>query len=254
MCIRDRTDSRASAEDIGRRLHIPAARLRVVYLAAAPHFRPVREEGQLAAVRGRYHLPATFILYLGGFDPRKNVPGLLRAYARLARRRPDAPPLVIAGRPPARPSAFFSDPRQEARAAGVAERVHCIGWVAEEDKPALYSLATCFVFPSFYEGFGLPVLEAMACGTPVVTSCGSALAELAGEAGLLVPPAAEEQIAGALETLVFEGATRARLAEAGLARAARFTWEETARRTRAAYTEALARRRPSGFDAQEAMP
>jgi len=233
------TDSEASARDIRSRLGIAAQRVRVVYLAADERYQPVRDSARLAAVRERYGLPERFILYLGGFDQRKNVPALVRAYGRLRDRRADAPPLAIAGRLPAQDSPFFPDPRRVASAAGLETHVMFTGWVAEEDKPALYSLAACFVFPSLYEGFGLPVLEAMACGTPVVTSAGSSLGEVAGAGGLLVDPTSEAQIAEALERLVFDAGLRAQVAAAAQARAGQFTWAETRRQTRAAYRDVL---------------
>lgn len=200
------TDSQASRQDIARHLRIPVGRVHAVLLAADERFRPVSDPVELARVAGRYGLtrgrgdpaPTTgFILYLGGFDVRKNVAGLVRAYARWARREvplllrsgtSDAiPDLVIAGRLPDADTPFTPDPRRMAAEAGIADLVHFTGWVDEADKPALYSLASLFVFPSLYEGFGLPVAEAAACGAPVLTSNRSSLPEAAPGAWLVDP-------------------------------------------------------------------
>ena len=181
-----------------------------------------------------------FVLYLGGFDQRKNVPRLIRAYRRLIDIDADAPDLVIAGRLPDQYSDFFPDPREAAKLTGVSDRVRFIGEVAENDKPALYSLAHCFVFPSTYEGFGLPALEAMACSVPVVTSRTSSLGELAGDAGLLVDPQSEEDIAQAIARLVSDPSMRAEYADRSRQRATQFQWSETARLTAQAYRDILA--------------
>lgn len=172
------TDSAASGRDIVSHLGVPASRVYPVHLAADPRFRPVRDTAVLDQVRSRYGLPGDgFLLYLGGFDARKNVPRLLTAYARLRERRGDAsdrkmaiPHLVIAGKLPSSPGLFAPDPRPIVSQLGLAGCVHFTGWVEEDDKPVLYSLASAALFVSEYEGFGLPVLEAQACGCPVITS------------------------------------------------------------------------------------
>lgn len=228
------TDSEASKRDIVRVLGIDPERVRVVYLAASERYRPVQDKGALDDTRARYSLPDAYILYLGGFDPRKNVDTLLRAYSQLT----DAPPLVVAGRLPEQGSALAFDPRPLVEALEIEERVRFIGWVSEEDKPALYTAAWCLVFPSLYEGFGLPPLEAMACGTPVVASDTSSLPEVVGDGGLLVNPTSATQIAEALGALWANPGLRAELAARALVQATRFTWERTAKETLATY-EAL---------------
>jgi glycosyltransferase involved in cell wall biosynthesis len=160
------TDSEAGRRDVAAHLHIPAERIHAVPLAAGPQYRPITDPDVLAQVRAHYLLPATaFLLYLGGFDARKNVPRMLAAYARLPAPRP---PLVVGGKLPATDSAFAPDPRPIAARLGIAETVHFIGWVEEADKPALYSLALESLYISEYEGFGLPVLEAMGSGCVVL--------------------------------------------------------------------------------------
>lgn len=167
------TISEASARDIATHLQLPASRVHVV------HHGPNQEGNapgvaDLERVRQRYGLPDRFFLYLGGFDVRKNMAALLAAYARYRDRGGDPGiKLVIAGKLPAQETPLFPDPRRLAVAAGCQEDVHFCGWVEEGDKAALYALATAFVFPSLYEGFGMMVLEAMQAGTPVVTSATS---------------------------------------------------------------------------------
>lgn len=198
-------DSQASRRDVLAHLGMAAERVHAVPLAAGPQFRPISDAGELARVRERYRLPGgpgngRFVLYLGGFDARKNVPRLVRAYAALLRQAgyaADTPHLVIAGQLPAADTPFTPDPRRAVAEEGIGDWVHVTGWVDEADKPALYSLATLFSFPSLYEGFGLPVAEAAACGIPVVTSDRSSLPEAAADA-ILVDPEDEAALAAAL--------------------------------------------------------
>lgn len=184
------TDSQASRQDILTHLRVAPERVRAIHLAAAERFRPVADPLELQRVRQCYGLPERFMLYLGGFDVRKNVPTLISAYSRFLRQQgagAAVPRLVIAGQLPKGNSDFAPDPRQVVAREGLESQVQFIGWVEEADKPALYSLADLFVFPSAYEGFGLPVVEALACGTPVVTSDRSALPEIAPGAVLADP-------------------------------------------------------------------
>lgn len=213
------TDSAASRQDIVTHLDVSPTRVHAVPLAAEDAFRPVEGAETPARVRARYALPANFILYLGGFDVRKNLAGLLRAYARIS---PQAPPLVVAGKLPAADTAFTPDPRRLAAEMGVAGRVHFTGWVDEADKPALYTLARVFVFPSLYEGYGLPAAEAAACGTPVVASNTSSLPEAAPDA-LLVDPTDPAALAAAIE----QALAAPRLQPA----AGRRTWRDVAAET-----------------------
>lgn len=162
------TDSEASRRDIVEHLRIPPERVHTVHLAIAPCEPGALAPDNLDRVRARYGLPdGAFLLYLGGFDVRKNVLRTLEAYSRVVARCAEAgetpPALVIAGKLPAADTPFAPDPRPAVERLGLEDHVRIIGWVAEEDKPALYALATGVVFLSEYEGFGLPVLEAMAC-------------------------------------------------------------------------------------------
>jgi len=225
-------DSEASRQDILRLLNVPPERVRTVYLAADAEYKP-QSAAEIARVRQKYSLPEQFVLYLGGFDVRKNVPLLLQATAQSKA----AWQLVIAGKLPAIDSDFFPHPHRITQELGIPERVQFTGWIEEGDKPALLAAATLFCFPSAYEGFGLPILEAMACGTATVTTNVSSLPELAGDGALLVPPNDVPALRDALDALMANRARRVELAERALLQAARFSWERCADETVLAYKE-----------------
>ncbi len=233
------TDSQASRRDILTHLRVPAERVRVLYLAPAPHYRPVTDDATLQAARSKYGLPDRFVLWLSGFDVRKNAEALLHAYTWVVQAWGDEHPLVMAGRLPAQDSRFFPDPRRIAARLDVARAVRYPGHIDEHDKPAVYSAATVFVYPSRYEGFGLPVLEAMACGTPVVTSDVASLPELAGNAAFQVHPDDTRGLAAAIISLCSDETLHAHMRRRGLAQAASFSWTSTARKTLNAYHEVL---------------
>lgn len=193
-------------------------------------FRPPSAE-EVARVRARYGIDGTYLVFVGGLEPRKNLPRLVRAFARL----PGGPRLVVVGSwVPWNPEGVDQlRPVVEGLPAEARRRIHFTGYVDEGDKVALLGGAAGLALPSRYEGFGLPVLEAMAVGTPVLTSNVSALPEVAGEAALYVDPEDEEQIADGMRRLLEDDGLRDSLREKGLERAGRFTWEETARRTAA---------------------
>lgn len=202
-----------------------ADKLAVVPHGVGPEFRPVADPAQREAVRRRYRLPDRFILYVGQMYPQKNVAGVIKALAILG---PKALfPLVIAGRAHLKAE---QDLRLIAE-LGLSERVHQIGWAAQEDLPALYSLAEMLVFPSLYEGFGIPLLEAMACGCPVLTSNAGSCPEVVGEAGLCVDPTAPEAIAAGIEQLARQDGLAQELRARGIERVRSFTWERAARGT-----------------------
>lgn len=226
-------DSAATRDDLRDLLGVDPSLVDVVPLGVAPEFRP-RDVGSVAAARVRHRLPERYLLYVGTLEPRKNLVRLIEAFSAVAAEIPDD--LVIAGR-----DGWKHAPIREAAAASPhRDRIHFPGFLAHDDLAALLTGARAFVWPSLFEGFGLPVLEAMACGAPVLTSDTSSLPEVAGDAALPVNPADTAAIAGALRRLAEDDALCGALSAAGVARAAEFTWERTARETVRAYAAALA--------------
>ncbi len=232
--------SECTRRDAIRWYRVPEDRIHVIYEGVDERFRPAPPEA-IAAVRARYHLPDRFILYVGTIEPRKNLPTLFAAYRSLLERWPDLG-LVVAGRLGWLTGGTF----RALRDLGLEGRVRFLGEVPDEDLPPLYSAAAAFAFPSRYEGFGLPPLEAMACGTPVVVADVSALPEVVGEAGLRVPPDRPEAWAAALAALLSDESLHRHLREAGLRRAAKFRWPEAAARTAALYEQVLRAPSPIG--------
>jgi glycosyltransferase involved in cell wall biosynthesis len=232
------TDSQASKRDIVRLLRIAQERVHVVYLAAESRYRPVEEVAVLAAIKAKYALPERFFLYLGGFDQRKNIGTLLHAFAEARKQISAEPPrLVLAGQLPKEDTLFSPDPRRMIRELGLENHAQCIGRVTEEDKPLLYSAAEWFVFPSIYEGFGLPPLEAMACGAPVIASLASSLPEIVGEGGILADPLDTAAWAQALVWAWSQREMRAPFRERALAQAAQFSWTKAAQETYHVYRQ-----------------
>ncbi|HWB08855.1 MAG TPA: glycosyltransferase family 1 protein [Pirellulales bacterium] len=182
-------------------------------------------------VRRRLRLPERFVLFLGTLEPRKNLQGLIAAYGLLPSGLQKSYPLVLAGMPGWN-QAYFRREMGELRRRGV---LHEVGYVAQEDVPALMRAASVFCFPSFYEGFGLPPLEAAACGTPVVSSLAASLPEVLGEAAVYVNPNSPQDIAAGLERTLDSDSLRERLKVAGKVRAALFRWDDCATRTVQAY-------------------
>jgi len=211
-----------------------AQRMVVTPLAVDAEFRPITDPVVRAAVRRQYQLPENFIVYVGTLEPRKNLPMLLRSYAR-ARQGGLSLPLVLVGRRGWMDDEIFELLGQ----LNIENHVHLTGYVDQEDLPVVYNLAMLSVYPTLYEGFGFPALEAMACGTPVITSAVSSLPEVVGDAGVLLPPGDEDALVEALTTLVADDARRKTLSQSGLLRAAQFTWEATARLTMDVYRSVL---------------
>jgi glycosyltransferase involved in cell wall biosynthesis len=229
-------DSECSKRDIVNRLGIDASRVHAVYLAADARYRPMEDVAQVEAIRRKYALPEKHLLYLGGFDQRKNVRVIIEAFALLSEFYQAGYRLALAGVSLGQDSEFFPDPRRIARGVGLADdAIRYIGGVMEEDKPALYAGATAFVFPSLYEGFGLPPLEAMACGTPVISSNATSLPEIVGDAALQVDPRSPLAWAESLRAVLSDDARRAEMRERGLAQAQKFSWTRAAEETLAVY-------------------
>ena len=224
--------SESTKRDLIAHTAAPAAKITVVYEAAGPAFRPVTDATALTAVRQKYALPPDFVLFVGTIEPRKNLTTLLKAF-HVSRFTFHVPTIVIAGKR----GWLYEETIAQARELGTA--VQFIGGVPPEDLPALYSAARLFVLPSVYEGFGLPVLEAMACGTPVVCSNASSLPEVAGDAALLVEPHDVDGLAAALQRALGDEALRRQMIARGLTQAARFSWAKAAQETLAIYRTAL---------------
>lgn len=225
------TDSEFSRNDILKHLPVRAESVTAIPLAADARFTPAVPEADLEAARERYDLPPAYVLYLGNFDRRKNIETLLQVYVWCGEPIGQDFPLVIAGEPDTR--VYDAGGRamtlaQMARALEVDDVVRFIGRVAEEDKPALYAGARCFLFTSLYEGFGLPILEALACGVPVVGSNAASIPEVVGNAGMLVDPLDARRMAGALIAVCTEDALRDQLSRRALLQASRFSWQRTA--------------------------
>ena len=236
------TLSEAAKLDIEEHLDLPPARITVTWLAPDDACHPRLGAERDEAVRARYGLPARYVLAIGGFDLRKQFRQLLQAWTWVAQAEGADCTLVIAGREPQWREPLFPDLRALARDLDISEHILWTGDVAEADKPSLYRMARVFAFPSRYEGFGLPVLEAMACGTPVVANEISCLPELVEDAAYLVEPGNARAMAGAILALLNQEPLRQALRNAGLARATRFSWRQTAQQTLNVYEQVLAAR------------
>jgi glycosyltransferase involved in cell wall biosynthesis len=218
-------DSENTRNELTTLLDAPPGRVEVVYGGVDDRFQPIENQELLEATRRKYGLHFPFILYVGTIEPRKNLSRLLRAYT-IMRNRGVKHRLVIAGGL----GWLYQDVLREIEELSAEHEVAFLGRVADDDLPTLYSLGDVFVFPSLYEGFGLPPLEAMACGRPVVCSNTSSLPEVVGDAGLLVSPYDVEGLADAVQGLLENPELRAQLGGIGYDRAKRFTWQASAER------------------------
>jgi glycosyltransferase involved in cell wall biosynthesis len=223
------TISESSKKDLIELYKIPAEKIEIIYPAVGKEFRPLaQDDKRLKEVRQKYNLPENFILYLGNLEPRKNVEGLIQSFEEFYRNYQDKLDcdlfLVIAGQSAWKYQTIFKLAEKSAR----REKIKFLGYVAESDKPALYNLSKIFVYPSFYEGFGLPPLEAMACGTSVVTSANSSLPEVVGDGALLVNPYKLNELIDAFYQLLVDESLAKILRERGLIQAKKFSWPESA--------------------------
>ncbi len=226
------TISKQSKRDIVKMLHVSPDKVTVTYLAAATVFRPVAAK-TIMEIKSRYNLDS-FILTVGSLEPRKNIIRLLQAYALIPELHARYP-LVHVG-----PRGWLNaDIPKEVERLGLHDRVRFLGYVSAQELAALYNAASLFVYPSLYEGFGLPVIEAMSCGCPVVTSNLSSLPEVAGDAGLLVDPYNVKAIAQAIERVLMDRQLADSMQSKGLERAGMFSWERCARETLAVYKQAV---------------
>jgi glycosyltransferase involved in cell wall biosynthesis len=225
-------DSAYTAEEVVEVLRVRRDRVRVVPLGGGQALRRAADEGEVAAALKRHGVRAPYVIAVGRGYPHKNVAGLLRAFALLRNRRPDVRLVLIGER-------YLAGPVLDRLATelGLSGALVWTGFVRPEELSALYSGAAAFAFPSLAEGFGLPPLEAMACGVPVVASALTAVPEVVGDAGLLVDPRNAEAFAAALERVLADDALRADLRARGLVRVREFTWERCAERTLDVYRE-----------------
>lgn len=230
--------SRFTQAEIIRTLKIPEARVRVTYLAAAPAYAP-RSEADIAVVRERFRLATPYIYYIGGFDIRKNVPLLIRAFAKLRRTYTTPLQLVLGGRPSGSDPTLFPPIERTILDEGVAPEVVMLGPVSEDENAALMSGCAAFAFPSCYEGFGLSPLEAMQCGAPVLAASTTSVAEVVAEGGILLDPDDVPAWAGALTQVVRDPAYADQLRQRGLERAGAFRWQTTAQQTLESYRAVL---------------
>jgi glycosyltransferase involved in cell wall biosynthesis len=224
-------DSESTRRDVVDLLRVPAERVNVVYPGVDRQFTVVQETEALEEVKRLYSLSWPFMLTVGTLEPRKNLIALLEAYSVLKNRRGFDHKLVVAGSK----GWLYEGIYQRAEELSLTQDVVFLGFVPEEHLPALYSLADVLAFPSIYEGFGLPPLEAMACGTPVVTSDSSSLPEVVGDTGLMVAPDDHQALAEAIARVLEDTDLREDLVKRGLARAAEFSWRATGEKLLSAY-------------------
>lgn len=243
------TVSEFSREAILRSYDIAPHKVRVIPNAANPDFRVIGREKAQRAVRERLQLDAPFIFSVGDLQPRKNQIGLIAAFAKMLSARPQMKHhLVLTGKE----TWFTPKVREAAQSSGFADRIHFTGFVSDAQLLELYNACECFVFPSFYEGFGLPILEAMACGRAVACSNTAAMPEVADGAGILFDPHRVEEIERAMADILLDPEMRARKERLGVQRAASFSWQKSARATLDVYREVVEEHR--GAKRESAVP
>ena len=225
--------SEFTRRDLIETYKLDPARVSAIPLAAAEHFRPVEDALEIERVRRLYGIRGEYVLAVGSIQPRKNLARLVRAYSGLRRERgrSNLPQLVLVGRR----AWLYGETLRAVEEEGLGDSVVLTGYVSEGDLPALYTGALCFAYPSYFEGFGLPPLEAMRCGTPVLTGDRTSLPEVVGDAALTADPFDTASLARALARLIDDAALRADLSARGLKRASAFDWRDTARMTLQVY-------------------
>ena len=228
--------SRHGRSDIIDTYGLSPEKVSVIPLAAPAHFGIVTDEKELQRVRKTYGIESDYILSVGSIQPRKNLSRLVAAYSRLRHAQPEGklPQLVVAGKR----AWLYEETLRTIKELGLSNSVILTGYVPESDLPALYSGAVCFVYLSYFEGFGLPPLEAMKCGAAVIAGNRTSLPEVVGDAGVLVNPFEINDIVAAIEKVIGDSDLRSRLSAKGLERARLFDWRETARQTLAVYKKA----------------
>ena len=228
--------SEFARRDIIDSYSVPPGHVSVIPLAAPAHFGPVKDEEELQRVRQTYGIENDYILSVGSIQPRKNLSRLVAAYSLLRKAKPEVklPKLVLVGKC----AWLYDETLRTIRELEVSDSVILTGYVPATHLPALYSAATCFIYPSYFEGFGLPPLEAMQCGAPVIVGNQTSLPEVVGEAALLVDPFDVDAMAAAIDSVISDQQLRTELTNKGLQRAKLFNWQTTARQTLAVYQKA----------------
>jgi glycosyltransferase involved in cell wall biosynthesis len=239
------TVSGYSRDDISRTYKIPPERITVTHEAASAHFAPVDDPAELKRIREMYGIQRDYLLSLSSIQPRKNLVRLIEAYTQLRRANSDEqfPQLVLAGKRGWLENETF----RAAERSGLGKDILFTGYVPDRDLPGLYSGAVCFVYPSYFEGFGLPLVEAMQCGVPVIAGNRTSIPEVLGEAGLLFDPFDANELASAIARLIKDPACLATFRDKGIARAKTFNWQLTAKQTLVVYERAARRNKPESF-------
>jgi glycosyltransferase involved in cell wall biosynthesis len=229
------TVSQITYSALGIYAGVDQTKARVIHNGVSERFVPVTDAKALLAVRNRHSLPKRYVFWVGDFRPEKNLSFLIQAWSRLRERLPDLPTLVLAGEK----RGEFRRLQDEVRKQDLEANVMFSGFIPDDDLPAVYSAASVFVFPSLYEGFGLPPLEAMACGTPCVVSNSSSLPEVTGSAALLFNPTSLDGFADCMTKVLTQPDLADSLRAAGLRQAALYPWKRAADETLQVYREAL---------------
>jgi glycosyltransferase involved in cell wall biosynthesis len=217
---------------------VPEQSIEVIHWAPHARYTPARNPDQLEGLRRRYQLPAQFVLFVGILAKKKNVPTLLKSMAQLRTRMSEAPDLVVVGRQ--YPQSADTVSADHVRELGLAGHVYFVGSVPDQDLPSFYAASSLYVLPSLHEGFGIPCLEAMACGTPVVVTRSGALPEIVGDAALIVDePMDANGLSAAMERLLCDSVLRQEMIQRGFKRAAAFSWERSARKMLDVYHSVL---------------
>jgi glycosyltransferase involved in cell wall biosynthesis len=233
-CTHILADSQSTKDDLMALWQVPAEKITVLYCGVDARFKPVTDEKVLTAVRQKHHLAdSPYILNVGTIQPRKNYQMLIRAFAPVAQQFPHH--LIFAGGK----GWLYDEMMAEVETQGLNGRVHFIGFVDDADLPALYTAASLLTFPSLYEGFGLPLLEAMACGVPVISSNTSSLPEVVADSGLLLSPHDESAWTNAIRQLLADPVQRARMVAAGFKQARQFNWHQSANQLLGIYSDLL---------------
>lgn len=223
--------SESTKKDVMRLFHVPEGKIEVIYEAADEIYHPIEDSGILTQIRSKYKIPNKFILFVGVLEPRKNIARLIQAFSILKKKFEYK--LVIVGGS----GWFYDEIFEQVRRLHLEGEIIFTGYVPREDLQALYNAAELFIYPSLYEGFGLPPLEALACGTPVITSNVSSLPEVVGDAALLVDPYNIEEMTQAMYRVLTDRNLRYSMIDKGLRQAKKFSWKRTAQETLQVYKE-----------------